>query len=271
MFKFLKRKDILTSSTDIGLIRQKNEDCVTTLFHPHNKSIKLLAVADGIGGYPKGEVASKFVIESLEDWFIHEKMDILGSAKKCTQKLYDVIVNINNILYLNEFKKSKCGTTLTCAIVTKQDTIIANIGDSRAYAIINGEIKQLTKDDSLVWSYYEYGKISKDEMRFHNYNNLITKCIGHAYNTYPTILKISNKDYDGLLLLTDGVTDCLSDDKIKFIVGKNNGKNIANKLINEAVYQPQNNNIPTGLQFSDVKNGKDNASVALYMKYSSLL
>ncbi len=268
MLNILNRvhKDILTAISDIGLVRDKNEDCAITLKHPENSKIKLLAVADGVGGCSKGEFASHFVIKSLEYWFVHEKIDTFNLTMTAAQKLYKTIININNILYTREFNKSKCGTTLTCAIVAKDDTIIANVGDSRAYAIINNEIKQLTKDDSIVWYYYEQGKLTKDELRFHCQNSLITKCIGHAYNTKPTILKLTNNKYAGLLLLTDGVTDCLSDEKIKFIVDKNNSKDIAQKLINEAVYHKQSDTVPQGIQFNNIRNGKDNASVAIYMK-----
>ncbi len=268
MFKFWHRRDVLTSITDIGLIRSNNEDCVITLKHPSNKKIKLLAVADGIGGNQGGEIASNFVINYLKDWFIKEDINTFTSTKIVAQNLHQTIIDINNDLYLKEATKTYCGTTLTCAIVTETDTIIANIGDSRAYAFNEHGMKQLTKDDSVVWFYYEEGKLSKDDLRFHSQNNLITKCIGHTYGICPTVLTIPNDSYNGLLLLTDGVTDCLSDNKIKFIVDNHNGKSIANKLINEAVYHKQEEIIPSGIAFRDIKNGKDNASVALYIKYS---
>lgn len=266
MFKFLKKKDILTSMTNIGLIRKNNEDCTITKLHPHNKKIKLLAVADGMGGFDKGEFASKFVIKALEQWFINENIKTFDSSILLSKKLHIAITDINNFLYLHEYNKSKCGTTLTCAIVTEKNTIVANIGDSRAYILSNNEIKQITKDDSVVWNYYEHGELNKDELRFHIQNNVITKCIGHIYNVKPSIIKIDNNNYTGLLLFTDGVTDCLSDDKIKFIVDKHNNKDIAKKIIKEAVYKKQNNIIPKGIEFHDIKNGKDNASVALYIK-----
>lgn len=270
MLKIFKRKtqDILTSITDIGLLRKKNEDYVTTLIHPSNKKIKLLAVADGVGGCPKGEVASKFVIKSLEKWFVNENKKSFESISLLSKKIYKEIVNINNELYKKEYNSSKCGTTLTCAIITEKDTIICNIGDSRAYVVKDNEIKQITKDDSLVWQYYEQGILTKDELRFHVNNSLITKCIGHMYNVKPSIIKIENNNYNCLLLLTDGVTDCLSDEKIKFIVNKNTGQDIAKQLINEAIYHKQYDNIPKGFSFNNIVNGKDNASVALYIKHT---
>lgn len=258
--------DILTSISNPGLIRENNEDSAIVLKHPLNDNIKLLAVADGIGGNLKGEYASNYVINRLCSWFKNEKLNTFNTYYKLYKHLYNEITNINNELYINEYNKSRCGTTLTCAIVTEQETVIANIGDSRAYILNNNELKQVTKDDSLVWHYYEKGKLSKDELRFHINSSLITKCIGHEYNVKPTISKINNNNYTCLLLLTDGVTDCLSDKKIKFIVDKNNGKNIAKALINESVYKKQNDHIPEGIEFKKVRNGKDNATVALYVK-----
>lgn len=268
MFKFLKFKqtDIFTALTDKGPIRQTNEDYVTTMIHPNNSKFKLLAVADGVGGNDKGEFASKFVIKELESWFKNLSLTILSSSIKTAESLYKTIIDINNKLYLSEYNKSNCGTTLTCAIVTEKETLVANIGDSRAYAIINNELKQLTKDDSIVWYYYEQGKLSKDELRYHTQSNIITKCIGHKYNIKPTILKIGNDLYSGLILFTDGITDCLSDDRIKFIINKNNKNNIAKSLIKEAILKKQPNNIPRGLEFHNIIPGKDNASVAIYIK-----
>ena len=272
MIQLIKRllnkqtEDTLTSITNPGLIRDNNEDSAIVLTHPLNSNIKLLAVADGIGGNLKGEYASNYVINRLCSWFKNENIDVFNTYYKLYKHLYNEITNINNELYINEYNKSRCGTTLTCAIVTEEDTIIANIGDSRAYAANNNDIIQITKDDSLVWQYYEKGKLTKDELRFHINSSLITKCIGHEYNVKPTISKINNNKYTCLLLLTDGVTDCLSDKKIKFIVNKNNGENIAKALINESVYKKQNDKIPEGIEFKKVRNGKDNATVALYVK-----
>ncbi len=266
MFSFLK-KDILISKTNIGLVKSKNEDSCITIKHPNNKKIKLLAVADGLSGYAQGELASHFAISCLEKWFKGTKTNILNSVLLCTESLYKTIININNSLYNKEYNRSKCATTLTCAIITERITIIANIGDSRAYAIKGKNIKQLTKDDSLIWAYYEYGKLTKDDLRFHSQNNLVTKCIGHEYNTKPTILLVNNNSYTGLLLMTDGITDCLSDEKIQFIVDKNHGKNIASKLLYEAIYRKQNDIVPNGIAFHNIRNGQDNATVALYIKY----
>ncbi len=266
MFKFFKKKEIFESKTDKGLYKDNNEDSKTTLIHPMSSDIKLLAVADGVGGSAKGEYASNFVIQELEKWFLNEDIKTFNSSMLLSKKLHNIIQNINKKLYDAEYNKSQCGTTLTCAVVGFKTTIIANIGDSRAYAVTNDDIKQLTRDDSIVWEYYEHGEITKDEIRFHVFNNIITKCIGHHEECNPTILKVNNDSYNGLLLVTDGVTDCLSDEKIKFLVVRKHHRYIVNQIINEAVYHHQRNEIRNDDLLQDVPNGKDNATAVLFLK-----
>ena len=212
----INKKDILDSLSDAGLLRENNEDSAISILHPQNQGIKLLAVADGVGGKEKGEIASNFAIETLREWFTHTEATHLNNSRFLIKELPKVIKFINNFLYITQ--QEECSTTLTCAIINESDTIIANIGDSRAYIVQEDEVVQITKDDSLVWYYYEQGELSKDQIRFHRKNSLITKSVGSNMDVDPEISKIPNKDYKGLLLFTDGVTDCLSDSKIAKIV-----------------------------------------------------
>jgi protein phosphatase len=274
---FKKKKNILTSISDIGKVRSINEDRVITLEHPLNSNIKLLAVADGMGGCTNSSLASEYVINKLKNWFT--SLNINSFNKDIDILLYNKIIEINNKLVEYTTTKNKLsnytlysnpskypGTTLTCAIITLEETIIANIGDSRAYAIIKDKIVQLTKDDSYAWLQYEENKISKDEIRFSPFNSYIYKCIGHNYDVKPYIASIKNNYYTSLLLFTDGITDCLSDNKIKIIVNKTNNKSVAKKLIHEAVYSKKKDILKIGNYTNIIKKGKDNASVALYIK-----
>jgi protein phosphatase len=260
------QNDILDSLTDTGLLRENNEDSVITITHPNDPNIKMLAVADGVGGKENGEVASNFTIETLKEWFTTTDIDKLNNSKQLSKLIIGIIKFINNFLVLT--KNDECSTTLTCAIINENDAVIANIGDSRAYIVKEDEIVQITRDDSLVWYYYEKGEISKEEIRFHRGNSLITKSIGSDIDIEPEIFKIPNKDYNGLLLFTDGVTDCLSDSKIARIAIKGSKKNLAKNLIKEAVYGVPPKRAPKGKEFQIPQNGKDNASVALYLKTS---
>jgi len=257
---------ILDSLSNAGLVRDNNEDRVITAVHPKNPNLKLLAVADGVGGYENGEMASNFAITTLLNWFTNLSEDLINDSKYISKSISQMIKFINNYLFIVKSCQNGCGTTLTCAIVNKRETIIANVGDSRAYIIKNNEIKQVTRDDSLVWYYYESGDLSKEELRFHKKSSLITKYVGPDFNIDPEITKISNRSYDGLLLFTDGVTDCISDSKIEKIVSKSKKSNLAKAIIKEAVYGKPPKRIPKGEDFCAPINGKDNASVAIYLK-----
>ncbi len=268
--KINKQEDVLDSLTDIGLARGNNEDCVITITHPENDNLKLLAVADGVGGRESGEVASNFAIQTLEKWFKNQSQDKINNTSRLSKYLTQIIRFINNYLYIVKSNRTGCATTLTCAVINETDTVVANIGDSRAYTVKGKEMEQVTKDDSLVWIYYEQGALKKEEMRFHKKSTLITKCIGPDYNTKPDITVLENGSYDGILLFTDGVTDCLSDSKIKQLVHTKK-ENLAHTIIQEAVYGKPAKRIPKGKEFYCPQNGKDNASVALYFKTSQYI
>ncbi len=257
--------DILDSLSDIGIIRSNNEDSVITIVHPKNSNLKLLAVADGVGGKKYGEVASNFAILTLEKWFLNLPTDTINNTKKLSKYLSNIIKCINNCLYVIKSYRTGCATTLTCAIINEKKTVIANIGDSRAYIVKENSLEQITRDDSVVWEYYEQGELTKEQLRFHKERSLITKCIGTDYGTKPNISILENKCYDGILLFTDGVTDCLSDSKIEKLLHTRKSK-LAQAIIKEAVYGKQTKKVPKGKEFSVPKNGKDNATVALYFK-----
>ena len=260
---------VLDSLSDAGLVRDNNEDSVTTVVHPNNQNLKLLAVADGVGGCEDGEVASNFAIMTLQKWFTNLSEDTINNSRYMSKSITEIIRFINNYLYIVKSYRNSCGTTLTVAIINKRETIIASVGDSRAYIVKNNEIKQITRDDSLVWYYYEAGELKKDEIRFHRENCLITKYVGPDLDIDPEIIRLSNDSYDGLLLFTDGVTDCISDSKIEKIVNKSSKANLAKAIIKEAVYGKPPKRIPKGKEFRVPVNGKDNASVAVYLKETS--
>lgn len=258
-------EDILDSLSDAGLSRSNNEDRVITITHPNNINLKFLAVADGVGGRESGEIASNFAISTLEKWFLNLPEETINNTRKLSKYLTNMVQCINNCLYVIKSYRTGCATTLTCAIINEKRTVIANVGDSRAYIVRENALEQITKDDSIVWSYYEQGELTKEQLRFHKYRSLITKCIGTDYGTKPDITILENNTYDGILLFTDGVTDCLSDSKIEKLVHTKK-ENLAHKIIKEAVYGKQTKRIPKGEEFSNPRNGKDNATVALYFK-----
>ena len=87
---------ILDSLSNVGLVRNNNEDRVTTIVHPKNSNLKLLAVADGVGGYENGEIASNFTITTLQKWFTNLSEDLINNSKYISKSVTQIIKFINN-------------------------------------------------------------------------------------------------------------------------------------------------------------------------------
>ena len=169
--------EILDVKTHIGLIREKNEDTAVAITHPKNKSIKMLLVADGMGGRDLGDIASNYVTDSLEKWFQGKDVKVLNNAEKTADLLTKYIKTLNSNL-IRKYGEDKLGTTLTLAIVNKKKTLLLNVGDSRGYIYKDRKLIQVTEDDSDVWMYYKYGEVKKDDLRYFSNNNIVTACIG---------------------------------------------------------------------------------------------
>ncbi len=262
--------DDLFASIDLGKKKKNQEDSVIILKHPQNPKFKMMVVADGMGGLIAGEMASTFITTSMIDWF--ENLDPKFFDEKNTQALTQYFENqittVNNKLY--QTYKGQAGSTFVGAIVTDKNTIISNIGDSRAYIYADGKLQQLTEDDNLAFNLWKKGTIkNKDDIRFYKYSNKITKAMGTHTNTTPSTKTISNSDFDILLLCSDGVHECLSDNTIKVITRNTSPRHLA-KVLMHYVNDPNvdkkfHGNSSGNYNFDPVLSaGKDNASIAVF-------
>lgn len=263
--------EILDTKTDIGLIREKNEDATLSVIHPKNKNIKLLIVADGMGGKSLGDVAANYVILYLHKWFINKDIETLNNNDKVIELLTKYIKSLNKNL-IKKYGIDTLGTTLTMALINNHNTIVFNVGDSRCYIYKNKNLIQVTEDDSDVWMYHKYGGVKKDYLRFFSNNNVITACIGICNELCKVKTVILDNDYDMIFLLTDGVTDMITDTKIKSLIKKTKKEYLLNAIINEAVNVDQKLKVPLTLKRKFTANyvvpfkGRDNASGAIYIK-----
>lgn len=261
-------ESVMYTLSDKGKIRRHNEDSVTAISHPKDNSVKLLAVADGMSGYGNGKEASSYTIEELEKWFKKLSYEDISNSFSLQFGLYKTIEKINKDL---RDRQEKIGTTLTCAVVTHDKTIVISIGDSRCYIMKDTNIKQITSDDTKIYEDYINGIISKNDLRFYQYN-VLDESLGlhHKLSSWKAKPKLFDNDkYDKLLLFTDGVTDCLSDDKIKLIANTSKKEEILEKIINEAVNVeqeiPKNLSIPKSSRTYPIP-GQDNATGAILIK-----
>ena len=263
--------EILETKTNIGLVRHTNEDAALAIKHPKNKNVKLLIVADGMGGKEHGDIASNYLINSLENWFNKKDIKTLNNTKE-VEKLLTRYIKTLNMNIIKKYGVDKVGTTLTLALVNRKETLFLNVGDSRGYIYKNRKLIQITEDDSDVWMYYKYGEAKKDDLRYFSNNNIVTACIGIYRELCVVSSTIIDNDYDMLLLLTDGVTDIITDVKIKTLIKKVPKEYLLNSIINEAVYVDQNLKVPTRLKRKYLANyivpfkGRDNATGAIYIK-----
>jgi len=210
--------------TDVGKVRETDEDCVSvSSFGGAFGTVHLLAVADGMGGHAKGEVASKIAlsriwVESFSKIAVPELFNETSFSSVLEKGINKANEDILEYTSKNP-EASGMGTTSVCAIVVGNDVTLANVGDSRAYVISDTTgIRQETKDHSFVQELVDKHEITEDQARDHPDKNVITKAVGISSSLEADIKTVHLENDESLLLCCDGVIAHLSDDDIKKIV-----------------------------------------------------
>ena len=205
--------------TDIGKARDMNQDFFYV--SDSSKEPKLYILADGMGGYAGGEIASKMAVESVNEyitknWHTVSKNEdeILGLLKKATQYA-------NRLIYekskkIQELKEM--GTTLDVCLVQNDILHISHIGDSRIYLITRDYIKRITKDHTYVEQLLMDGTITKEEAESHPDRHMLLKALGCKENVEPDIFSKKWDVEEGVLLCSDGLTNMLKEEEIQDIV-----------------------------------------------------
>lgn len=187
--------------TDVGLVREHNEDAV--LAEP-----PLYAVADGLGGHLAGEVASAIAIATLQ----REAPD--APDPKALARAVRA-ANAAVIEAAEEGRgRSGMGTTLTAAIVSGAHIAVAQVGDSRAYLLGREGLERLTEDHSMVADMIRRGTLTQEEARSHPNRSVITRALGSDPNMYADTYDVYAEPGDRLLLASDGLTGMLEDAEI---------------------------------------------------------
>ena len=202
------------SITDVGMVRQVNQDYVYTSDTPLGTLPNLFVVADGMGGHQAGDFASKYTVEVVKQELKQtDETDVekaLVSAIKKANK--EIIKKASEDTHLKGM-----GTTIVAATIVRQMMYFANVGDSRLY-LINQGITQLTKDHSLVEEMVLAGQLSRSEARTHAKKNVITRAIGGEEQVEPEMFSVDLKENSKILMCSDGLTNMLEDDEIMRIV-----------------------------------------------------
>lgn len=202
------------SMTDVGRKREINQDYVFATDEPLGSLPNLLVVADGMGGHKAGDFASKYTVEVLEEELKH-------TLKEGPEEVLRDAVQIANHKLIEaagkDIKLEGMGTTLVAATVIDHTLYFVNVGDSRLY-LINQDIRQLSRDHSLVEEMVRLGGINEEEARHHPDKNIITRAIGAKENVEADFFEFSLKKGDVILMCTDGLCNMVEDDEIFAII-----------------------------------------------------
>ena len=201
--------------TDIGLIRDKNQDSYLAISNEYDDLLVL--VADGIGGGKAGEVASGELIKYFD--FIFKDSGPFESCEDAIRFMEYHIEIANSIIFdlANRYDSyNGMGTTLTGFLITKKGTISINCGDSRVYGFIDDMMVHLTRDDTLVNQMLDKGQITYEESLNHPKKHYLVKAIGIFEKCSADIHEVKDMDY--YMACSDGLHSYVSDNEIKQIV-----------------------------------------------------
>ena len=213
----------IAAKTDTGLVRSHNEDSIA-----HSHEYGLVILADGMGGYNAGEVASSIATSTLKetvegqlrssDWVARSNQSkyiqqlLVGSVERANSAILDAA--------RAEPQFSGMGTTLVAAVFHQNKLTVAHVGDSRVYRLRRGELALITRDHSLLQEQIDAGMIDPELARFSSNRNLITRAVGVDHLVEVEIHDHLTQSGDVYLLCSDGLSDMLSMQEIGEILNK---------------------------------------------------
>lgn len=213
---------LVFANTDIGKAREINQDYY--YIPEQDSNLQLFILADGMGGYTGGEIASKLATLSVKE-YINKEFDVI---KKDAESIIDLIKRAiekaNKDIYIEGQQKEELkqmGTTLEVCLIYNNRIYIGHIGDSRIYRIRKHIIRKLTNDHSYVETLVKDGKITKEEAKTHPKKNMLMKALGCTEYIEPDIFVRGFLKEDILLMASDGLTNMIEEQEIFNIVTSN--------------------------------------------------
>jgi len=233
------------AKSDIGKARETNQD--SFFASTENDEIKLFLLADGMGGYKGGEIASSVAVYSAQNYICNNFKETPKERADILKLISDSIEYANLMVYersKEEPELKDMGTTLDVCLVYGNKVYIGHVGDSRVYRIRKNIIRKLTSDHSYVQKLVKDGKISKEEADTHPKKNMLLKAIGCNSLVEPDVMCKGFLKDDILLMCSDGLTNMLKDDQIYKVLLENSENPVA-ALINAANREGGIDNITT--------------------------
>ncbi|MDD6845737.1 MAG: Stp1/IreP family PP2C-type Ser/Thr phosphatase [Clostridia bacterium] len=232
------------AATDVGKVREVNQDCVFSSTVPVGCLPNLFIVADGMGGHKAGDIASRLTVDSVVD-----KLSKVNS-KDYISVITDTIIKVNKEV-IDKAAESQdyagMGTTLVVATVFDNILKVANVGDSRLY-VIGEDIIQITRDHSLVEEMVTNGQLDRADARVDKRKNIITRAIGGESKVEAEMFSVELKPEDKILMCSDGLSNMVDDTEILEIINREPDIEKAARMLIDAANE---------------NGGKDNISVVI--------
>lgn len=226
-----------TARTDVGLKRENNEDNLYARIYDEDTA--LFVVADGLGGYSSGEVASKVAVNNIRDNF-ETNLDTLKNSDEhdVKQFLKQLIQITNEKIYSMQMANPKykgMGTTIVLVGKINGRIYYESVGDSRLYYIdeLKQNIEQITVDDTYVNELLKKNLIKKSEAATHPQKHVLTKALG-IFNKIDVKVDLILREKGYLILCSDGLTNMLTNEDILHTVNTNNFMTLADYFVDKA-------------------------------------
>ncbi len=209
-----------SAKTDMGMVRDNNEDKFD-YYEPEDPTLlavrgSLFAVSDGVGGAQAGQIASEMTLKSLISYYYDSPAEDIQHA------LFDSMVATNDkVLAASQMmlERNGMGSTLTAVVFLEDKVHIGQLGDSRAYLIREGQIRQMTLDHSWVEEQVRAGLMTREDAEMSPFRNVITRSIGATPNCYPDFFEEEARIGDIWVLCSDGLSNLVQDEELLKVAG----------------------------------------------------
>ena len=213
--------------TDVGRKRPHNEDNMAYVI-PKDLQVMakkgaLFIVADGRGGQAAGEVASEIAVDTVCNLYYQDDSEdvpvaLLQAIKRANALIYQRVAENMSHSGIGENMRSDMGTTCVAAVLHGKTAYIANVGNSRAYLLHAGQVKQVSQDHSWVAEQLQFGLLTEAQARSHAQRHILTRCLGTQSDVAIDFFLEELQEGDSLVLCTDGLSDLVSNKELLTIV-----------------------------------------------------
>ena len=221
----------VVSRTHVGLVRENNEDALLV------REPYLFAVADGMGGYAAGEIASRSTIKAFEaaTYSLRHEMGEQDIKKIMLEAFAKANTHVFKMAVSNE-QYTGMGTTMTALYLADAvNAYCCHVGDSRLYLYRDGALKQLTHDQTFVADLQEKGEITEEEAFVHPQRNILLQALGVEESVEADFFHFRLQEGDRLLLCSDGLSDMLRKQEIAQLVGMSGLVQAADALLEQSL------------------------------------